>query len=164
MQPSREEMTGPDQKEQRNAEQHRVRGNLPRGCLTSGPPHNHDAFTTKKQHHWADPQRCCLMIHLEQPSFLTALLRSQPLLSKRSYLHYITFPSSPHPNSGTPAGIELEPMNITSQMPDATDRLRTEHRPLGPNLDPGADPEPKAEPHTPAPVSYTHLTLPTKSV
>ena len=68
----------------------------------------------------------------ELPNSLAALTA----ISIKMELFALKFPSSPHPNSGTPAGIELEPMTITSQMPDATDRLRTEWNRVQPRWGP----------------------------
>ena len=68
----------------------------------------------------------------ELPNGLAALTA----VSIKMELFALKFPSSPHPNSGTPAGIELEPVTITSQMQDGTDRLRTEWNGVQPRRGP----------------------------
>ena len=110
MQPSREEMTGPDQKEQRNAEQHSLRGNLPWGCLTSGPPQNHDAsqLSTNTTH----------LTHRGAASWVTwnntGLPLSHDALADILYQNGATCnnndPFFPKPLLRTPTGIELGPM------------------------------------------------------
>ena len=107
MQLSREEMTGPDQNEQ-----HNLRGNLPRGCLTSGPPHKHNASQLSSNTTHLPTE---VLLH-ESPgtilSFLPAMLHSQLFCTKMELLG-ITFPSSPHPDSRTPTDVELGPMTIS---------------------------------------------------